>query len=242
MSYLSLHNSKWGNCKRNYAPCAASYNGFVWWEREGSLAVSCKWEALQAFPYDEPKCTFSLMPTVLVDIRSQWLRCQHWGDGDCVTWRGDDKAGGSAFQEFDLNDNTLTSSEEIVARRDKKEARVIITVVLTRASTFFVIKALMPQIALGMLSMGVFWLNVECGERLGRVVSSAAPHPRPRARADRARAGATSRRGGFAARSTTRRARDRCCCCCLPRRARPRARADRFVVVLARARVRVASR
>lgn len=138
-------------------------SGEVYWARDGLFDVVCKFSGLVAFPFDRLSCELEVAGWMLSG-GFQGITLQDNGfELDTMQ----EVTAGSSYQEYGIANvsvQLLTFHYACCPNEPWPVARY--TVTLRRASTYYTLLIIVPTLLLTYLSMGVFFMSHEVGERL----------------------------------------------------------------------------
>lgn len=143
-------------------------DGFVLWSRPGLLKALCKYQGLYNFPFDTLTCRLEIGAWSL-DGTVQDIVARSSDGG--FTWEGEDESvsetSGSAFQDYTISAISVERKELFYPPYPEPFPELIYSISLQRSNKFYQWKLLIPQIAMAFLSFIPYYMNPDCGERLG---------------------------------------------------------------------------
>ena len=144
-------------------------DGSVFWSRPGHLRPVCKFEGLDAFPFDELTCKVEIgswmFSSVLIDLRPA-------PDSGGVSIGGSDTAGES-YSEFAFKSVDAYRKEYPPFVADPHPWPVVIyDIRFERSWEPYVRGYLLSQILLNIIGFACFWMPPQSGERLGLAITS----------------------------------------------------------------------
>ena len=140
-----------------------SASGGVFWSRPGTLKLLCAFRDLGKHPFDKTSCAFEM---------GGWAKSGAYVDyvmsDPPISFSGEETSE-TTFQQYSIIEkDTRASRVEYFYPCCPKEPWPVLQYSLTvdRASSFYVLKVLIPNILFTYLSFFVFWFDVRSGERL----------------------------------------------------------------------------
>lgn len=136
-------------------------NGVVFWSRPGMLDIMCKFSGLVAFPFDKLTCEMEFGGWAM-SAGFQGIRPFSSG---AFAFSNQEATSGSSYTEYQIQTVEATlHSNDYSTSVDWPVMRYRIQ--MGRASMYYVTLILVPGVLMALLSMGVFFMSFQVGERL----------------------------------------------------------------------------
>jgi len=144
-------------------------DGLVYYSRPGLLKTLCKFSGLENFPWDVLECELEFGAWAL-DGSIQDIIPAVSDQG--ITWEGKEGSyisptQGSTFQDYTLTNIEVRRTVIYYADDGPPWPVLLYKLQLKRGAAFYVGKLVLPQVAMGMLSLVTYWMSPQVGERLG---------------------------------------------------------------------------
>jgi len=136
-------------------------SGFVTWSRPGALDVMCRFSGLVAFPFDALKCKMEVGGWIMSD----GFQGVHAFEGGVSFAK--EPTSRSSYQEYEIVEVSMEKTGgEVYLGSNEAWPKLVYSVELERSWTYYIFISLAPSIGFTFLSMGVFFMSHEVGERL----------------------------------------------------------------------------
>mmetsp|Transcript_96191 Transcript_96191/g.170776 ORF Transcript_96191/g.170776 Transcript_96191/m.170776 type:complete len:732 (-) Transcript_96191:90-2285(-) len=136
-------------------------DGSVVWSRNGNLRVLCKFAGLSKFPFDTLRCNVKFGAWMLDGSAQNLVFSPEFGSHDFA-----DKSD-SAFQNYLIMDVTAKRQLESFSCCPNPFPVVEYTLHTKRATRFYILRLVIPQICLSLLSLITFYISPTHTDRLG---------------------------------------------------------------------------
>eukprot|EP00929_Paragymnodinium_shiwhaense_P090492 TRINITY_DN50681_c0_g3_i1.p1 TRINITY_DN50681_c0_g3~~TRINITY_DN50681_c0_g3_i1.p1 ORF type:complete len:1004 (+),score=219.76 TRINITY_DN50681_c0_g3_i1:165-3176(+) len=166
---VELYNARKGLATTLIKKAAlVSPDGSVYWQRPGHFLVLCKFEGLINFPTDSLTCDLEFGSWSLDSNVHDLTFHEDGGFTSPVSGssRVSSHVAGSTFQAFSIEH---VSGRRFVASYDCCPGEfpiLLYTVKMKRSSLYYVMKLIMPQLAMAALSLITYFMQADTGERL----------------------------------------------------------------------------
>eukprot|EP00928_Gymnodinium_smaydae_P028995 TRINITY_DN21966_c0_g1_i1.p1 TRINITY_DN21966_c0_g1~~TRINITY_DN21966_c0_g1_i1.p1 ORF type:complete len:805 (-),score=104.50 TRINITY_DN21966_c0_g1_i1:17-2431(-) len=154
---------------------AALYpDGSLFWSRPGVIKPLCKFKGLGRFPLDELACVIEFGAWAL-DKGAQDLVLRTVDGGYTFSGKDEDDAkvkstsetSGSTYQIYTIKSVSAKRKEVFYDCCIHPFVNILYTVQIQRGAAFYVMKLIVPQIAMAALSVITYFMDAAIGERLG---------------------------------------------------------------------------
>jgi hypothetical protein len=151
-------------------PVTVYPSGWILWSRPGKLQALCIFSGLYDFPFDTIECQLEFGAWTL-DGTVQDIKFRASDGG--YNWPGKEggtNAGvtaGSAFQDYHITGVRVERKTLYYHPYPEPWPELLYTVQLKRSTSFYWWKLVLPQVSMGVLSFIPYFMNPDCGERLG---------------------------------------------------------------------------
>jgi hypothetical protein len=146
-----------------------SPDGGVFWSRNGQLKILCKFQGLEQFPLDSLRCVLEF-GAWSSDSRSMNIILRKADGGVVFPNKADSSTSataGSSFQDHTISDIQVRRIEKHYDCCPGFWPEILYTVKLRRGRSFYLMKLIVPQVAMACLSVITYFMNPDIGERLG---------------------------------------------------------------------------
>lgn len=154
------------------AYAAVSHDGTVFWSRPGHLRPVCRFEGLEAFPFDKLKCAMEIGSWTMSGKYIQMVK------KDGVGWKRNEPSvtRGESYAEFQLADKDPITCKDYIYTYDVAPEDdwpvLIYTVAVKRSWEPYARGYIFIQILLNFVGFTVFWLPPSCGERMSLSITA----------------------------------------------------------------------
>jgi len=150
------------------AHAKVSSDGTVFWSRPGRLRPVCKFKGLEDFPFDNLQCTMEFGSWA---YSGKYLRLVKLYDGFTI---GESDYAGESYSQFSLNNVSVEESiyPPYPSAPSEDWPVLLYHVSFRRAWRPYVRGYLTMQVLLNLVGFASMWLPVNCGERIGLVITS----------------------------------------------------------------------
>ena len=145
--------------------------GNVFWSRPGTLDLLCRYSGLVMFPYDRLSCPLQIGGWMASGTTQGLLPGRLGGSSNCVsiTTSEDEEVSQSSYSEYIID--RVECDQQTLVYQDSfgtDEWPVLrYRIHFSRQSVYYSFFALLPSVALTILSFSVFFMSFQVGERLG---------------------------------------------------------------------------